>query len=115
MEKEKLEFPMTFDTCPGVQADGSPCGSKKRLVETAMAETQAVKNPNQRSALHIFGVALTDPVSALSRVTVPVLMVLVDACADCGCLYITRVEKTTGMPQMQGKQPPPFGIPKGFG
>jgi len=109
MSNNKMVFPMTFTKCPA-------CGSEKRIVETAMDEESPNRPANQKCALHMLGVALTSQAGALSRVTVPILMVLTDACVECGTIYITRIDKGIGTPQPQGNLPtprPPFGGGRG--
>ena len=102
-EQEKLKFPMSFTKCPA-------CGSEIRLVETAMKENL---QPAQKTTMHMFGVALTDQVGAVILPTVPVLMIFTDVCVDCGCLYVTHVEKMVGRAQRPG--PPGQEIPWGRG
>ena len=106
--KDKLKFPMDFTKCPA-------CGSEKKIIETALNE-ELIKPTSQKTALHVFAVALIDQFSVLTRVTVPILMVLIDACAECGTIYVTRIDKTIGAPQSgpPGSQSfppsfPPFG------
>lgn len=98
-EKEKLKFPMDFTKCPA-------CGSEQRIVESAMKEEQPFQPANQRTALQVFIIALVDPIGAITRPTVPVMIGHVDACLECGCLYVTHIEKGVGAPQVKGGIPP---------
>lgn len=103
-EKKGLKFPMVFDKCP-------ICGSKKRLIQTAMEE-EGYKNT--QTALQTIQIGLVDQVG-LSRPTIPVLRILIDACINpkCGALYITSVEKQVGAPQRPGQRP--GQMPPGLG
>jgi len=98
--KDKLKFPMDFTKCPA-------CGSEKKIIETALNE-ELIKPTSQKTALHVFAVALIDQLSVLTRVTVPILMILTDACAECGTIYVTRIDKTIGAPQSGPPGSPSF-------
>ena len=95
-------FPKKFLECP-------ICGSKNRLVEDqvnseitagklsgdtrmpAIAIQRAIFNPNDKTSLIV-----------ASR-NVPVLVMMMDVCSDCGCFYCIEAHKTQALitPQMR--------------
>lgn len=95
---EELTFPKTYDKCP-------VCGSKRRIVNGVMDEQKAkgLASPDLKSAMMMAQNPIVDP----SRIalSIPVLLPLIDACYDCGALYVIEVNKVMGTPQMG---PPPM-------
>ena len=96
-EPEKKPQPMTFpkfyDKCPC-------CGSKRRLVNGVLDEQKTKGFASQKMKGVLF--ALKSPVVDPSRIalTIPVLLPLIDACYDCGALYVVEVNKAIGHAEM---------------
>lgn len=102
-EEPKQEVPseMEFDHCPA-------CGSFRRLAESVAAQEMAKGKlpPNQKSPLGLYSIAITNP--GIGSLSCPAITAFVDACLDCGCLYITHAavqDMPTTQLQQRGRNP----------
>ena len=90
-----LNFPLDFPQCPN-------CGSKRRVADEVMKELKAAGRAKQEdsSAIVIWQTIVANPHFALF--SVPVIISLIDICADCGtvrCFHVEKGQRTPKMPQ----------------
>lgn len=111
-ENEKLQFPITWDGCPN-------CGSSKRVVGSVKDEliAQDKWSPELEGGIQQLITTVADPKKVQRMLTIPILLSLLDICAECGTVYCVRTERKDVSPTMKKGQGPfgPFGGPPPFG
>ena len=96
-EKEELQFPLMWDKCPA-------CGSPRRVAD--IVKEEEIPKGKWRADLPATilpqPTAMIDPLKIQHVLTFTMLISMLDICADCGCLYAFRIDKTeTSTDQMQ--------------
>ena len=107
VKPDELTFPKAYDKCPY-------CGSKRRIVNGVLDEQKAkgLASKNLKAGMLVCQNPIVDPQRV--ALSVPVLMPLIDACYDCGALYVIEVNKIIGTPQVVKPCGNTHGPPGGF-
>lgn len=108
-ENEEIKFPLEFTQCPS-------CGSTKRiaamLLEKEKEKGKAGKDTT--GIIQTIQAIIADPRHIV--LSAPVVMALVDICADCGTLYCILAQTGTATPgpaRGKGQNLMNFGFPQG--
>lgn len=107
------KYPLTWPKCPA-------CDSEKLVIGQLRQDMiDAGKwNPQVQAALLRHTAAMYDP-SHPPLLTIPVVVALIDICADCGMLRCVRADLTEAKPELPQAGPPrnPNNMfpPGGFG
>lgn len=98
------EGPLDFTTCPN-------CGSERRVAEEVLKAEQKEGRcvGLNRAWLHAFTSQIAPPGGGF--LSCKVIFTFLDACADCGTIYVVHSESKTAM---QGMNPTKLGPPPNF-
>jgi hypothetical protein len=94
-QEEELQLPLIFEQCPN-------CQSTRRIGQ-ALLKTKGIVQPlqagvEQKQAL----MAIPLPPTQVSPLVTPEIpVVIMDACQDCGTLYVVAVQKVKGQMQIR--------------
>ena len=98
----QVEFPLNFSQCPN-------CGSTRRVTDEVLQAEQSEGKLQEVKSTHLFQqVGVVAPPSG-RFLTAKAIVWMMDACADCGTIYIIHAEVQTvmqGTTPLQQQRPP---------
>jgi len=100
-EEQKSEYPVVFDTC-------MVCGSKRLVAGDILEELRQKGTVPEGAIAALDKTIIPIGISPVAVQSGKVLVVLKDACRDCGILRVVRIEEMMAHIQMQAGSP---GLP----